>query len=91
LRFHGRQTQAIIFDRWQEKDSEGDSVFYIAYAFKVSELQGRQRIITRAEQNRILYPKLSIGDTLVIRYLADNPSICKIQSKPEIQGKDLRR
>jgi len=72
LRSEGHQTMGFIIDRWRDKDSEGTTIYFIAYAFK--ELGGQ--IISRAEQNHTLYQKYKIGDTISIRYLPYNPSIC---------------
>jgi hypothetical protein len=72
LRSQGRQTQGFVFDRWKDKDSDGDPTYFVAFAFKVN-----FEIITRAEQNKILYDKCQIGDPLIVRYLSDDPQICQ--------------
>lgn len=77
LRLQGRQTLATIFDRWQDKDSDGNSLYFVAFVFKVSSLTGERQIITHAEQNKDLYNKYQIGQTCVVRYLPTNPYICQ--------------
>jgi hypothetical protein len=72
LRSQGRQTQGFVFDRWKDKDSDGDSTYFVAFAFKVD-----FEIITRAEQNKILYDKCQIGDSLIVRHLPNDPQICQ--------------
>jgi len=75
LRSRGRQVQGIIFDRWQDKDSDGDPTYFVAYAFKVG---AQQQIMTHAEQNTKLFHKCRIGDTVAVRYVPDRPTICQV-------------
>jgi len=77
LRAHGRQTEAVVFDRWKEKDSDGDPTYLVAFAFKVPTPNGGQRVISHAEQNVSLYKKYNIGDAFTIRYLPEDPSVCQ--------------
>ncbi|NUM43301.1 MAG: DUF3592 domain-containing protein [Anaerolineales bacterium] len=81
LRAEGLQTQGLLFDRWTDKDSDGDTTYYVAFAFTVRARAG-DPIITRAEQNKKLYDKYRIGDTLSIRYLPNDPSVCMVQVPP---------
>jgi hypothetical protein len=78
LRFLGRQVQAIVFDRWQDRDSEGDVTYFVAYAFKVGP---SQQIVTAAEQNSKLYQKYRIGDIVTVRYVPSQPTICQVSSQ----------
>jgi hypothetical protein len=79
LRSAGCQTQAVVFDSWQDNDSKGNPAYFVAFAFKVTSLNGEQQTITRAEQNKILYDHYHLGDTLNVCYLPDNPFICRAQ------------
>ena len=76
LRSQGRQVQGIIFDRWQDKDSEGDSTYFVAYAFKVGPAQ---QIVTAAEQNSRLHKKYRISDSVTVRYVPSKPTICQVR------------
>jgi hypothetical protein len=69
----GQTARAYLFDHWQDKDSDGDPTYFVAYAFKTSNGQ----LVSHAEQNKRLYQTYQIGDTLEIRYLLENPSICQ--------------
>ncbi len=73
LRSQGRQARAFIFDRWQDKDSDGDPTYFVAFAFTVG-----QQIITHAEQNSKLFQKYRIGDTVTVRYIPNQPTICQV-------------
>jgi hypothetical protein len=79
LRSTGCRTQAVIFDSWQDNDSNGNPAYFVAFAFKVTSLNGEQQTITRAEQNKILYDHYHLGDTLNVCYLPDNPFICRVK------------
>jgi hypothetical protein len=79
LRNDGRQACAVVFDRWEDKDSEGDSTYFVAIAFKIASSQGEQQTITYAEQNASIYRKYGIGDRVVIWYLPDKPKICQFE------------
>jgi hypothetical protein len=79
LRLHGRLTQAFIYDRWEYKDLEGLATYCIAYAFK-ADLPGRSVVIvSRAEQNKDIYDRYKVGDSVLVRYLPDNPNICRLE------------
>ena len=73
----GQLTRATVFARWEETDSDGTS-YYVAYAFKVSSRPTGQQIISNAQQSLYAYKKLSIGGQVNIKYLSDNPQICRM-------------
>ena len=75
LRSKGEETQATIFDAWEERGSDNSS-YYVAYAYQVPKF-GKQ-IFTNAEQSMQAYRKLNIGDRVPLRYLPDNPKIAKL-------------
>jgi len=77
LRARGREVSGFIFERWKDKDSDGDSTYFVAFAFKVN-----SQIITRAEQNKALYDRYQVGDSLMVRYLPDDPSVCQARIEP---------
>jgi hypothetical protein len=79
LRSNGLQAQRLIFDLWQDKDSDGDTTYFVAYTFKVPERGGDGKIITKAEQNHIAHKKYHIGDAVLVRYLPDNPGVCQLR------------
>jgi hypothetical protein len=74
LRKSGRITQGVIFDCWEESDSDSTS-YLVAYAFKPH--QGRQWT-TRAEYNSSAYKALRPGKPVKVRYLPENPKICQL-------------
>jgi len=75
LRSKGEETQATIFDAWEESSSDSTS-YYVAYAYQVPQF-GKQ-IFTNAEQSMQAYKKLNIGDRAPLRYLPDDPKIAKL-------------
>lgn len=79
LRLRGQQTQGFIFDRWQDTDSDGDTTCFVAYCFHADTPKGEQ-LITRAEQNRDLYQRCEIGNSVIVRYLPGNPRVCHVRS-----------
>ncbi|MFZ5881918.1 MAG: DUF3592 domain-containing protein [Chloroflexota bacterium] len=79
LRLRGQQTKGIIFDRWQDTDSDGDTTCFVAYCFHADTPKGEQ-LITRAEQNRDLYQRCEIGNSVIVRYLPGNPRVCHMRS-----------
>ncbi len=78
LRQSGLKTQATLIEHWKDKDSDGDPVYFVTYAFQVVSSQGRTRIITRTEQQRKIYEKYQLGDIITVRCLPDNPDVCQI-------------
>jgi len=77
LRSKGCAARGYLFDGWQDKDSDGDPTYFVAYAFKTS----AGKLVSHAEQNTRLYETYQIGDTFEVRYLQDNPSICQPQKR----------
>lgn len=80
LRLRGRDTHACIVDRWEDKDAEGDTIYCIAYAFTATLPDRRLVTVTRAEQNKQIYDRYRVGDTLPVRYLPDDPNVCQLQT-----------
>lgn len=78
LRASGRPAQALIFDRWTDKDSDGDTTYCIAYVFEANLPDGRRITVTRAEQNRHAYERYQIGDSAPVRYLPEDPNVCQL-------------
>ena len=77
LRQSGQQTEAVVFDRWTMLTSE-ESLYLVAYAFKIPNLLGNMQIHTYAEDNREVYDKCQIGDTITVQYLPEDPNICQV-------------
>jgi hypothetical protein len=71
----GQLIQGTLIDRWTDQDSDGDPVYCIAFEFT---LPGRPHV-TRAEYNREAYDLLEIGDPVSVRYLPDQPHICRLE------------
>ncbi len=70
----GRQTSGVIFDRWTDKDYEGDTTYCVAYAFQAEGTGRAPVIVTRAEKNQKLYERYQVGDVITVRYLVSDPS-----------------
>lgn len=71
----GHRTNGVIFDRWTTTNDDGDTTYYIAYAFQTDDA----RIITRAEYSRYeQYIRYYEGDVVPVRYLPANPRIAMI-------------
>lgn len=34
--------------------------------------------VSRAEQNKDIYDRYQVGDSVLVRYLPDNPNICRL-------------
>ncbi|MCS6883545.1 MAG: hypothetical protein RMK84_05065 [Oscillochloridaceae bacterium] len=77
---YGRQTSGVIFDRWTDKDYEGDTTYFVAYAFQAEGAGQSPVIVTRAEKNQKLYERYRVGDVIAIRYLISDPSIAVVVS-----------
>ena len=77
---HGRQTSGVIFDRWTDKDYEGDTAYFVAYAFQAESADGVLTTVTRAERNQKLYERYQVGDVIAIRYLISDPSVAVVVS-----------
>ncbi len=78
LKRHGQEAFAVVFDRWEERDSDGDALYQVAYAFRAFMPDGSLRLVTRAETHRQAYQAAQVGSTLTICYLPNDPETCKI-------------
>ncbi len=73
LNSRGIQTPAVIFDRWTEVDAEGDTLYFTALGFTV---QGQT--VAFADQDKTFYETHQPGDTVMVRYLPEKPSVYQI-------------
>lgn len=79
LRQRGQLVQGFIFDRWIDRDMEGEPAHMVAYAFEIDTPDRGRIIITASEQNERAYEKYQIGSPVVIRYLPENPRLCFLE------------
>lgn len=80
LQREGRLTQAIVFKKWIDTDSDGDSSHYVAYAFHADVPGKGVELIARTELSMELYQQASVGGTLMVRYLPDDPKYCFVEA-----------
>jgi hypothetical protein len=78
LKRKGHTVQATVFERWTESDSDGDTIYAVAYAFKAAMPDGSVRLVTRGEYNRVVYHSVEMGGSLAVRYLPDEPEVSRI-------------
>ncbi len=77
LRLGGQVAKGTVFKKWTDTDSEGDTIYYVAYAFK-AEIPGKGiQLIPHAEQNKKTYDNVPVGGPLTVRYLPNDPQICQ--------------
>lgn len=82
LKRDGRFTQAIIFDRWQDRVETDDGhvdLHLVAYAFEGGL---PQQIITAAINDAMLHEQCKVGDRLTVRYVYAQPTICEVVRHP---------
>lgn len=72
----GQVAQGLVVDRWTEKDSDGDTVYVVAYRFNVP---GHSPITIAEYFQRNLFDKLLMGDVVRVRYLPDKPETCRLE------------
>lgn len=81
LRVSGRDTLATVFRKWTKTDSEGDTSYFVAYAFR-AEIPGKDfTLISRAENNKYYYDHYQPGDSVPVRYMPSNPNICQLKTE----------
>jgi hypothetical protein len=68
----GLVTDAVLYDKWMDSDSDGDSAYTVAFAFEIPTPRGPSRI-TRAEVNAKAYRALDLGDHTRVKYLPHDP------------------
>jgi hypothetical protein len=77
LESRGQLTQGVIFDRWL-RGSRGLSEC-VAYYFDLPWGSRDGSRIIRAEINGKVYRAFQIGDSISIRYLPDQPQVCRVE------------
>jgi hypothetical protein len=77
LRLQGQFTQAVVFDRWEEPASDGNS-YYVAYVFYAYPDQTGRKVVTNAQSGYRAYQKLRIGMQVKVRYLPNTPQVCQM-------------
>jgi hypothetical protein len=79
LQDHGRVTHAEIIDRWARWGYRS-SWHCVAYRFRArSPEDGGPHTYTFAERNYDAYHRLRVGDRAPLRYLPEDPSICRLE------------
>jgi len=78
LRRTGQEINATVFDAWEDKDSDGDRTYQVAYGFKAAMPDGTLRLVTRAETHRQAYFAVHKGSIIQVRYVPDDPEISQI-------------
>lgn len=74
LETRGQLAQGVMLDRWTMK---GRGISYcVAYYF---DLPGSSIPIVRGEINEWAYHTYQIGDLVRVRYLLDNPQVCRLE------------
>ncbi len=76
----GRRSLAVIYDRWSNKDDDGDPVYFVAYAFQREGSAQEAMIFRRAVKSAALYRRYAVGDVVPIRYLESNPHIAMVDA-----------
>jgi hypothetical protein len=72
----GQVTQGLVVDRWTEKDSDGDTVYVVAYRFNAP---GHPPVTIAEYFHRGLFDKLQMGAAVPVRYLPDKPQTCRLE------------
>jgi hypothetical protein len=73
----GQMIRGVVFDRWVAYPYRRPPC--VAYYFDLlGQPNGRTRVV-RAEYNRTAYNTYQVGDSVPIRYLPDNPKICRLE------------
>lgn len=78
LRRSGLETSAVVFERWEDRDSDGDVQCQVAYAFRAPLPDGTLGLLTHAETHRQAYLATQTGSTITVRYLPEDPSTSQI-------------
>lgn len=83
LHSQGRLTGGVLFDRWIELGRVGragyEKHYCVAYYFELPWQPRGSPPVQRAEYNRTAYHSLRLGDPVLVRYLPDNPKICRLE------------
>jgi len=74
LTSQGQLVQGVLFDRWVKYGKSRRD--YVAYYF---EPPGQAGVI-RTEINSNAYRKLRIGDSVQVRYMPEEPQICRLEA-----------
>lgn len=72
LEARGQLAQGVILDRWGIS-GQGRVAYYF-------DLPGGSAPVVRAELNDYAYQAYQVGDLVLVRYLPDNPQVCRLES-----------
>ena len=82
LQDHGQVTRAEIIDRWARWGYRS-TWHCVAYRFKAPSPEGgAPHIYTFAERSYEAYHRLHVGDRAPLRYLPEDPSVCRLELSP---------
>lgn len=70
----GQLARGVLIDRWKRRGHQ-TRLYCVAYYFEPLESRG----VVRAEINFTAYDTLRIGDVVQVRYLPDQPQVCRLE------------
>lgn len=83
----GRIAPATIVNVWRSANARRQVSYCIAYEFEVTQPDGQVQTILSAEYNELAFETLRLRQQTPVRYLPENPEICRLETEPIIEAR----
>jgi hypothetical protein len=75
IKNHGQRTTATLYNRWKDTDSDGDTIYCVAYHFSPP---GHPEVV-KGEISRPAYRRMDETNQMTVRYDPQKPSHCYLE------------
>lgn len=83
----GRVVPAKVVNLWRSTNKRRQVSPCVAYEFEAVRPDGQRQTILSAEVNPLAFESLRLRQQTPVRYLPDNPDLCRLEMEPIIQAR----
>ena len=83
----GQIAPATVVNLWCEANARHQVLYCVAYEFEVTRPDGHIQTVLSAEYNELAFETLRLRQPTPIRYLPENPEICRLEMEPIFEAR----
>ncbi|MCB0164379.1 MAG: hypothetical protein KDI79_09145 [Anaerolineae bacterium] len=83
----GQIAPATVVNLWRSANARRQVLYCVAYEFEATHLDGQAQTVLSAEYNELAFETLRLRQQTPVRYLPENPEICRLEMEPIIEAR----
>ncbi|MCB0211958.1 MAG: hypothetical protein KDJ52_21635 [Anaerolineae bacterium] len=87
----GQVVPATVVNLWRSADARRQISYCVAYQFEATDINGQAQTIVSAEVNELAFEVLRLRQQTPVRYLPENPNVCRLELDPLIQARSGKK